>query len=61
LGASCWHHSLARGVNIRRAFPFVGQRLVIDPVRRLTYRSITRDLERGGRTIERTIRKISPF
>jgi hypothetical protein len=56
-----WTASLARGVNIRRAFPFVGQRLVIDPVRRLTYRSITRDLERGGRTIERTIRKISPF
>jgi hypothetical protein len=52
------------GVSATQAFPFVGRRLVIDPVRRLTHRAITDDvriLERGGREIERTIRKISPF
>lgn len=52
------------GVTAAKAFPFVGRRLVIDPVRRLTHRGISDDvrvLERGGRTIERTIRKISPF
>ncbi len=52
------------GVSATKAFPFVGRRLVIDPVRRLTHRAISDDariLERGGRTIERTIRKISPF
>jgi hypothetical protein len=52
------------GVAATKAFPFVGRRLVIDPVRRLTHRAISDDvrvLERGGREIERTIRKISPF
>ena len=52
------------GVTAAKAFPFVGRRLVIDPVRRLTYRAISDDarvLQRGGREIERTIRKISPF
>lgn len=52
------------GVTAAKAFPFVGRRLVIDPVRRLTHRAISDDvrvLERGGREIERTIRKISPF
>jgi hypothetical protein len=52
------------GVTAARAFPFVGRRLVVDPVRRLTHRAISDDvrvLERGGRTIEQTIRKISPF
>jgi hypothetical protein len=52
------------GVSAAKAFPFVGRRLVIDPVRRLTHRAISDDvriLERGGKEIERTIRKISPF
>jgi hypothetical protein len=52
------------GVTATKAFPFVGRRLVVDPVRRLTHRAISDDvrvLERGGREIERTIRKISPF
>jgi hypothetical protein len=52
------------GVDAAKAFPFVGRRLVIDPVRRLTHRAISDDvrmLKRGGKTIERTIRKISPF
>jgi ferric-dicitrate binding protein FerR (iron transport regulator) len=60
-----WTASLVGGgVSAARAFPFVGRRLVVDPVRRLSHRSITRELksiERGGREIERTIRKISPF
>lgn len=52
------------GIGVTKAFPFVGRRLVVDPVRRLTHRAISEDvriLERGGRTIERTIRQISPF
>lgn len=52
------------GVSAARAFPFVGRRLVVDPVRRLSHRTITqgtRTIEHGGRQIERTIRKISPF
>jgi len=52
------------GVGAAKAFPFVGRRLVIDPVRRLTHKAISDDLrvlKRGGKEIERTIRKISPF
>lgn len=60
-----WTASLVGGgVTAAKAFPFVGRRLVVDPVRRLTHKSITqgtRTIERGGREIERTIRKISPF
>jgi ferric-dicitrate binding protein FerR (iron transport regulator) len=60
-----WTASLVGGgVTAAQAFPFVGRRLVVDPVRRLTHRSITqgtRTIERGGKEIERTIRKISPF
>jgi hypothetical protein len=59
-----WTANLVSGVGAAQAFPFVGQRLLIDPVRRLTPRAITDDvksLEQGGRTIERTFRKISPF
>ncbi len=59
-----WTANLVRGVGVAQAFPFVGQRLVIDPVRRLNHKAITGDvkaLEDGGRTIERTLRKISPF
>lgn len=59
-----WTANLVRGVGVAQAFPFVGQRLLIDPVRRLNHKAITGDmraLEDGGRTIERTFRKISPF
>ncbi len=60
-----WTASLVGGgVSATKAFPFVGRRLVVDPVRRLSYRTITqgtRTIERGGKEIERTIRKISPF
>lgn len=59
-----WTANLAGGVSAVQAFPFVGRRLAVDPVRRLTHRVISDDfrtLQRGGQTIERTIRKISPF
>jgi hypothetical protein len=59
-----WTASLVRGVNVRQAFPFVGRTLTIDPVRRLSHKSISsgvRVLDDGGKAIDRTLRKISPF
>lgn len=59
-----WTANLVSGVGAAQAFPFVGRRLVIDPVRRLTPRAITGDvrvLEQGGKTIDRTLRKLTPF
>ena len=59
-----WSAKLVHGVGVRQAFPFVGRRLVVDPVRRLSHKSITDDfrvLDQGGKSIERTLRKISPF
>lgn len=56
-----WTANLGGGIRAAQAFPFVGKRLVVDPVRRLTHKAITDDVRRGGQTIERTIRKISPF
>lgn len=64
---------LIPGVTVARAFPFVGRRLRLDPVRRLRRADIidgpvTKPVRRagetirdGGRTIRRTLRKISPF
>lgn len=37
-----WSRSLLRGVRVGRAFPFVGRRLTIDPVRRLTHSALER-------------------
>jgi len=37
-----WHRSLLRGVRLATAFPFVGRRLAIDPVRRLTHSALER-------------------
>ncbi len=59
-----WTANLVRGVGVAQAFPFVGQKLIIDPVRRLNHKAISGDLkvlEEGPRTIERTLRKITPF
>jgi hypothetical protein len=59
-----WTANLARGVGVAQAFPFVVQKLVIDPVPRHNHRAISDDvkaLEQGGRTIERTLRKVNPF
>ena len=63
---------LIPGVTVARAFPFVGRRLRLDPVRRLRRADIIevpvkpvkragKTIRRGGRTIRRTLRKISPF
>ncbi|MGI9426816.1 MAG: FecR family protein [Hyphomicrobiaceae bacterium] len=54
---------LIPGLTAARAFPFVGRRLVIDPVRRLRradiiQRSVTQPVKRTGRTIRRGTRKI---
>jgi hypothetical protein len=59
-----WTTNLVPGVGVAEAFPFVGTQLAIDPVRRLTPAAITGDvkgLEQGGRSIERTLKKLSPF
>ncbi len=60
---------LIRGVSVGRAFPFVGRRLIVDPIRRLRRADIVvtpvkragKAVRDGTRTIRRTIRKISPF
>jgi hypothetical protein len=36
-----WNRSLIRGIRVTRAFPFVGRRLAIDPVRRLTHSALS--------------------
>ena len=59
-----WTANLVPGVKVAQAFPFVGKRLAIDPVRRLTHGAITdkvRVFEQGGKTIEKTFKKLSPF
>lgn len=61
-----WQRSLLRGIKVGRAFPFVGRRLAIDPVRRLTHaallgggadRIITAPLK-GLRSIEKALPSI---
>lgn len=37
-----WNRSLLRGIGVATAFPFVGRRLAIDPVRRLTHSALAR-------------------
>ncbi len=71
-----WTGKLIPGVSVTRAFPFVGRRLIIDPIRRLRHANIIdkpakgarrvlrsggRAVERGTRSLGRAIRKISPF
>lgn len=65
--------ALIPGVTVGRAFPFVGRRLLVDPVRRLRRadiidKAVTRPVRRTGRAIQRgtrdvgrSIRKLSPF
>lgn len=60
---------LIRGLSVGRAFPFVGRRLIVDPVRRLRRADIVvRPVRRAGKavrdgtkTIRRTIKKVLPF
>jgi hypothetical protein len=59
-----WKAALVPGVGVAQAFPFVGKRLVIDPVRRLTPGAITegaRVFEQGGKSIEKPLKKLFPF
>ena len=57
------------GVSVGRAFPFVGRRLIVDPIRRLRRADIVvtpvkragRAVRDGTRVIERTIKKLNPF
>lgn len=68
-----WTATLAPGIKVAQAFPFVGKTLSIDPIRRLSHNAITevvadpvtkgtkRVLEQGGETIGRAIRKLAPF
>jgi hypothetical protein len=59
-----WTGNLVPGVAVAQAFPFVGKRLVIDPVSRLSPGAVAgavKELEQGGKSIERTFKKLSPF
>lgn len=59
-----WSANLVRGVSVQQAFPFVGRRLSVDPVRRQSYRAISdgaRAIDNTGKSIERTLKKLSPF
>lgn len=65
--------ALIPGVSVGRAFPFVGRRLLVDPLRRLRRadivdKAVTRPvrqtgkaIRRGTRDVGRTIRRLSPF
>ena len=58
-----WNGSFMKGVAIATAFPFVGRRLAIDPVRRLspkrimTGRALRRTLRTPGRVLRRGTRR----
>lgn len=55
-----WDGSFMTGIALATAFPFVGVRLAIDPVRRLTHTGLYggRLLKRGGsRALKRTIKR----
>jgi len=57
-----WTATLVPGVGVAQAFPFVGKHLAIDPVRRLIPTAITDGvLEQSGKTIEKTLKELSPF
>lgn len=59
-----WSAKLVPGVSVAQAFPFVGQKLAIDPVPRFNHKALSDEvkaLESGGRAIERTLKKVSPF
>jgi ferric-dicitrate binding protein FerR (iron transport regulator) len=52
-----WDASLFQGLAFASAFPFVGKRLVVDPVRRVASRSLTTS-QRVGREILKTPGKV---
>ncbi len=65
-----WSGSLMKGLAVGTVFPFVGRKLIIDPVRRLSrtslvtggkaVRTITKTPGRAVRGIGRTLRKFKP-
>jgi hypothetical protein len=61
-----WSTGLVPGVDVANAFPFVGRKLAIDPVRRLTHsaiidRALDPITKGSGQGIQRTLKKLSPF
>jgi hypothetical protein len=61
-----WSTGLVPGLDVGHAFPFVGHKLAIDPVRRLTHSAIIdralNPMTKGpGEGIGRTLKKLSPF
>jgi hypothetical protein len=61
-----WTTGLVPGVDVTHAFPFVGHKLAIDPVRRLTHSAIIdralNPITKGpGQGIPRTLKNLSPF
>jgi hypothetical protein len=58
-----WTTALVPGVGVVQAFPFVGKRLAIDPVKRLTPSAL---LDGGkilgaGKVIDMPVKKLLPF
>jgi hypothetical protein len=59
-----WRDTLVPGVGVSQAFPFVGKRLTIDPVPRLTPDAITdrvKVFDQGGKAIEKAPKSLFPF
>jgi hypothetical protein len=59
-----WDGTILKGIAVTTAFPFVGKKLIIDPVRRLTHASLTGGASRvikapvkGLRRVGRALRK----
>src|SRR5271165_3212022 len=58
-----WDGSIMSGIGVTRAFPFVGRRLAIDPIRRLSPNALIRGTGSITRTITepaRSIRRVLP-
>jgi len=65
-GSLKWSAGLVPGIDVTHAFPFVGHRLAIDPVRRLTHsaiidRALDPVMKGPGQGIQRALKKLTPF
>jgi hypothetical protein len=59
-----WTPALVPGIGVVQAFPFLGKRLAIDPVKRLTPGALLdggKILNGGGKAIDIPIKKLLPF
>jgi ferric-dicitrate binding protein FerR (iron transport regulator) len=61
-----WTSALVPGIDVGHAFPFVGHKLAIDPIKRLTHSAIIdralNPVTKGpGQGIERALKKLTPF